>query len=129
LMLALRAVADHSHSLAGNRSALLRNSRHVARQDRRRFLPSRADQYRLPRFVSLFSPNLPEITLTSSRVAGLPFPNLDSQARHVVRIGRDGENLGNALPTSADWNDPTTGNCTDLDEGEGRSPSRSAFPS
>ncbi|KAL7337621.1 multicopper oxidase-domain-containing protein [Rhodotorula toruloides] len=46
---------------------------------------------------------------------GLPFPDLDPQARLVVRIGEDCDDLGNALPTSADWNDPSAGNCTDLD--------------
>ncbi|KAG0653711.1 laccase, multicopper oxidase, benzenediol:oxygen oxidorectuctase [Rhodotorula mucilaginosa] len=46
---------------------------------------------------------------------GLPFPDLDPQARVVIRIGDECDDLGDSLPTSVDWNDPTTGACTDLD--------------
>ncbi|GJN91306.1 hypothetical protein Rhopal_004325-T1 [Rhodotorula paludigena] len=48
---------------------------------------------------------------------GAPFPDLDTQARMVIRIGEDSDRLGNEVPQlSRDWNDPTTVNCTDLDE-------------
>ncbi|GAA5871330.1 hypothetical protein JCM3774_000912 [Rhodotorula dairenensis] len=46
---------------------------------------------------------------------GLPFPDLDPQARVVIRIGNEYDHLGSALPTSVDWNDPTTGACTELE--------------
>ncbi|GAA5867302.1 hypothetical protein JCM3774_003538 [Rhodotorula dairenensis] len=49
------------------------------------------------------------------QIASLPFPDLDPQARVVIRIGNEYDHLGSALPTSVDWNDPTTGACTELE--------------
>ncbi|TKA51193.1 hypothetical protein B0A53_05657 [Rhodotorula sp. CCFEE 5036] len=45
-----------------------------------------------------------------------PFPDLTTQTRLVIRIGEEGQDLGNALPRTHDWNDRTAGPCTDLDE-------------
>ncbi|BGP40987.1 hypothetical protein JCM10450v2_004993 [Rhodotorula kratochvilovae] len=47
---------------------------------------------------------------------GAPFDDLNPQARMVIRIGEKGDELGDDLPTTRDWSDPSTGNCTDLDE-------------
>ncbi|GJN91276.1 hypothetical protein Rhopal_004295-T1 [Rhodotorula paludigena] len=76
---------------------------------------------------------------------GAPFPDLDTQARMVIRIDERGKHdydkgkhgdygnkgkydgkgkhngagdhkLAQPLPTSVDWNDPTNVNCTDLNE-------------
>ncbi|KAK4334748.1 Cupredoxin [Rhodotorula toruloides] len=47
---------------------------------------------------------------------GAGFPDLDPQTRIVIRIADEGHRLARTLPRSRDWNDPTTGNCTDLDE-------------
>ncbi|GAA6007651.1 uncharacterized protein JCM10292_002841 [Rhodotorula paludigena] len=48
---------------------------------------------------------------------GAPFPDLETQARMVIRIGEDSDRLSNEVPQfSRDWNDPTNVNCTDLDE-------------
>ncbi|GAA6020611.1 hypothetical protein JCM8202_006323 [Rhodotorula sphaerocarpa] len=45
-----------------------------------------------------------------------PFPDLITQTRLVIRVGEEGQDLGTELPRSRDWNDPSTGPCTDLDE-------------
>ncbi|POY71092.1 hypothetical protein BMF94_5849 [Rhodotorula taiwanensis] len=45
---------------------------------------------------------------------GLPFTDLDPDGRLIIRIGEDHDDLPRTLPTSVDWSDPTTGNCTDL---------------
>ncbi|GAA5921114.1 hypothetical protein JCM6882_006506, partial [Rhodosporidiobolus microsporus] len=47
---------------------------------------------------------------------GLPFPDLNPQTLIVIRIGFPDSELGDELPTSQDWNDPTVGACIDLDE-------------
>ncbi|BGP00340.1 hypothetical protein NBRC10513v2_004565 [Rhodotorula toruloides] len=47
---------------------------------------------------------------------GAGFPDLDPQTPLIFRIADEGHRLAKTLPRSRDWNDPTTGNCTDLDE-------------
>ncbi|BGP25451.1 diphenol oxidase [Rhodotorula toruloides] len=47
---------------------------------------------------------------------GAGFPDLDPQTRIIIRIADEGHRVARTLPRSRDWNDPTTGNCTDLDE-------------
>ncbi|BGP63187.1 hypothetical protein NBRC10512v2_004524 [Rhodotorula toruloides] len=47
---------------------------------------------------------------------GADFPDPDPQTRIVIRIADEGHRLARTLPRSREWNDPTTGNWTDLDE-------------
>ncbi|GAA5980856.1 hypothetical protein JCM11641_004744 [Rhodosporidiobolus odoratus] len=47
---------------------------------------------------------------------GAPFPDLNPQTLVIIRIGYANSSLGDDLPTSQDWSDPTVGDCVDLDE-------------
>ncbi|GAA5822623.1 hypothetical protein JCM3770_000134 [Rhodotorula araucariae] len=47
---------------------------------------------------------------------GAPFDDLDPQARMSIRIGEKGDDFDDRLPSTRDWSDSSTGNCTDLDE-------------
>ncbi|TNY20345.1 Cupredoxin [Rhodotorula diobovata] len=48
---------------------------------------------------------------------GAPFPDLDPQARMIIRIVDDRKRPPRrTLPSSRDWSDRSSGNCTDLDE-------------
>ncbi|CDR41676.1 RHTO0S06e04126g1_1 [Rhodotorula toruloides] len=77
------------------------------------FCQRRAEVFGLPPHLR---PPHRRLILPHAACFGADFPDPDPQTRIVIRIADEGHRLARTLPRSREWNDPTTGNWTDLDE-------------